>query len=58
MIRLCSGLGPSLRWDDEYLRVRAAPISKLMIENWNKIVPWLLVITLSESLGLWLNNLR
>src|SRR5450759_4570790 len=38
MIRLCSGLGPSLRWDDEYLRFREVPIYKLMIEKWNKIV--------------------
>jgi hypothetical protein len=30
------GLGPSLRWDDEYLRFRAVIINELMVEKWNK----------------------
>jgi hypothetical protein len=38
MIRLCSGLGPSLRWDDEYLRFREVPIYKLMVEKWNNLL--------------------
>src|SRR5450759_4393562 len=39
LIRLCSGLGPSLRWDDEYLRLRAILIRKLKFENWNHWFP-------------------
>ena len=33
---MLAGLGPSLRWDDEFLRFRAVLIKKLMVEKWNE----------------------
>ena len=32
---MLAGLGPSLRWDDEYLRFRAVPINNLKFKKWN-----------------------
>ena len=34
---MLAGLGPSLRWDDEYLKLREIPLGKLMGEKWKGV---------------------
>ena len=48
---MLTGLGPSLRWDDEFLRFRAVLIYKLMVEKWNQYGATAFTASISSTVG-------